>query len=92
MMLFAAILAAATETPLVQGLPPEVAGYAQEASGWVLSGQDLPRDYRVRLLQMEPSQRLQAIIFLRRAGLLSGKAWTLDDILRPAQTTGEKSE
>lgn len=91
-MLFAALLAAATESSLVQGLPPEVASYAEEASGWVLSGRDLPRDYRVRLLQMEPPQRLQAIIFLRRAGLLSGKAWTLEEILRPVQTTRESGE
>lgn len=88
-MLFPAILAVATVSVLTDGLPPDVAVYAEEASGWLLEGRELPPDYRVRLLQMPPAQRLQAIVFLRRAGLLTDKAWPLEDLLRPAQSSRE---
>lgn len=88
-MLIPALLAAATASAVIDGLPPEVAGFAQEASGWLLEGRDLPRDYRLRLLQMSPADRLQALIFLRRAGLLTGQSWPLADILRPSQPDPE---
>lgn len=64
--------------------PPAIADYAEEASGWLLDGESLPPDYRIRLMQMPPAARLQAIVFLRRAGLLTADPWTLDDILKPA--------
>lgn len=91
-MLFAALLAAAVQSPLVEGLPPEVASLAEEASGWLLEGRALPPDYRVRLMRLTPAERLQAIIFLRRAGLLSDAPWPLEDILRPADPSEGKPE
>lgn len=72
--------------------PPAIAEYAEEASGWLLDGDGLPRDYRVRLMRMQPSARLQAIVFLRRAGLLTADAWTLDEILKPATGGREAGE
>ena len=64
--------------------------FTREAEQWVLQGKALPPDYRLRLLQMEPADRIQAIIFLRRAGLLEGSAWTVQDMLRrDAGASGE---
>lgn len=93
MMLVPVILALAVETGLdLTGLPPDVAEFAEEASEWLLEGRDLPRDYRIRLLQMPPDERLQAIVFLRRSGLLTTSAWPLDDLLRPAPQDGETAK
>lgn len=71
---------------------PDVASFAEEASGWLLDGEGLPPDYRLRLLRMEPAARLQIIVFLRRAGLLTDAPWSLDDILMPAPLPEEARE
>lgn len=68
---------------------PRPETFEQEATRWLLEGRDLPPDYRPRLLEMTPSRRLQAIVFLRRSGLLTGKSWRLDDILKPAARATE---
>ncbi|MBU3028616.1 hypothetical protein [Paracoccus marinaquae] len=73
-------------------MSPEMTAFADEASAWVLEGKSLPPDYRVRLLRMEPAVRLQLIVFLRRAGLLTDTAWSLEDILRPAVASQEGIE
>lgn len=73
-------------------LPPEVAAFTDEAAGWLLAGERLPPDYRVRLLRMRPADRLQVIVFLRRAGLLSDAAWSLADILKPAPAVPEAGQ
>lgn len=65
-------------------LLPDAAALAEDATGWLLDGRALPRDYRVRLMRMPPEARLQALVFLRRAGLLTSGAWALSDILDPA--------
>ncbi|TGN67263.1 hypothetical protein E4L95_05600 [Paracoccus liaowanqingii] len=62
---------------------------ARDASDWLLSGQGLPRDYRVLLLQMDSADRLLAIAYLRRVGLLTDRPWTVEDVLRPAQPQTE---
>lgn len=59
--------------------------FAADANGWLLSGQGLPRDYRVTLMQMDSADRISAIAYLRRIGLLNDTPWTLDDLLRPAK-------
>lgn len=61
-----------------------LADYTKMASALVLDGQDLPKDYREHLLALSPADRVQAIAFLRRAGLLSDDHWTLADLLREA--------
>lgn len=72
--------AAAAETPLL----PDAAALAEEATAWLLAGEPLPPDYRARLMRMPPEARLQALIFLRRAGLLTAGAWPLADVLGAA--------
>lgn len=52
-----------------------------EAKVWVLHGKRLPSDYRLRLARMTPEDRIQALIFLRRAGLLNGETWGVQDLL-----------
>lgn len=75
---------AAPETPL--GL------FIAEAQTWLLHARPLPPDTRLRLLRMRPEDRLQAIVFLRRAGLLTGAVWPVEDLLRPAIDTGAGDE
>ena len=64
-------------------LLPDAAALADEATGWLLEGEPLPPDYRTRLMQMPPEARLQALVFLRRAGLLTTDPWALSDVLDP---------
>lgn len=71
---------AAAEAPLL----PDAAALAEDATAWLLEGRPLPPDYRARLMRMEPGARLQALVFLRRAGLLTAAAWPLSDVLGPA--------
>lgn len=65
--------------------PTGLEAFTNDASVMLLEGRGLPADYRHRLRTMSPGDRLQAIIFLRRSGLLSGDIWTLEDILRPQE-------
>lgn len=93
MMLVPAIFALATGmAQAALPMPAGVEAFADEATGWLLEGRRLPPDYRLRLLNMPPADRLQAIVFLRRAGLLSGTAWSLADVLRPAAPEQENAE
>ncbi|MCZ0960241.1 hypothetical protein [Paracoccus benzoatiresistens] len=72
-------------------LLPDAAALADDATGWLLEGESLPPDYRARLMRMPPEARLQALVFLRRAGLLTADSWALSDILAPAPTrAGDK--
>ncbi|MFV0386984.1 hypothetical protein [Paracoccus sp. (in: a-proteobacteria)] len=91
-MLLPAILGLAGMAAQPSNLAPAVSDYAEQASGWLLEGKNLPPDYRVRLRRMPPAERLQVLIFLRRSGLLVGQPWSLDDILRPAESSEEASE
>mgnify|MGYP007017189117 CR=1 FL=1 len=65
-------------------LLPDAAALAEDATAWLLEGEPLPPDYRIRLMRMPPEARLQALVFLRRSGLLTSDAWALPDILDPA--------
>lgn len=66
--------------------------FTQAASGWLLAGEALPRDYRLTLMRMDSADRLRAIAYLRRIGLLTDRPWTLDELLRPAATGTELRE
>jgi len=66
--------------------------FRRTADDWLLSGRGLPRDYRVMLMDMDSAERLQAIAYLRRIGLLTERPWSLDDLLRPAATRTEPRE
>ena len=84
-MIGAMVMAAALagSAPADQALLPDAAALANDATGWLLEGEPLPADYRARLMAMPPEARLQALVFLRRAGLLTTEPWTLSDILDP---------
>ena len=68
---------------------PAFEPFAEAASGWLLSGEGLPRDYRVTLMQMDSADRIRAIALLRRIGLLTDRPWPLDHLLRPAGAAPE---
>ena len=70
----------------------ELDEFRSRADEWLLTGQGLPRDYRVTLMQMDSPTRFQAIAYLRRVGLLTERPWSLDDLLRPAAARTEPSE
>ena len=88
--------AAAWALMAVLGAGPAAAdtldSFTQAASGWLLSGEPLPRDYRVTLMRMDSADRLRAIAYLRRIGLLTDRPWTLDELLRPAAPATEPRE
>ncbi|TRW95510.1 hypothetical protein FNJ84_16150 [Paracoccus sp. M683] len=88
-MLLSAILLA---WPLQQAVAPELYSFQQDAMARLLAGDALAPDYRQQLQGMPPSERVEAIIFLRRAGLLTGKSWRVDDLLRPARNDMESDE
>ena len=79
-------IALSGSAPADPALLPDAAALADEATGWLLDGESLPPDYRARLMRMPPEARLQALVFLRRAGLLTSDPWALSDILDPAPT------
>ena len=78
------VIALSGSAPAGPALLPDAAALADEATGWLLEGEPLPVDYRARLMAMPPEARLQALVFLRRAGLLTSDPWPLSDILGPA--------
>lgn len=84
MLISTLLTSAVTAFADLPDLSPDMMLFAQEASGWVLEGQSLPPDYRQKLHAMAPADRLQAIIFLRRSGLLNDDVWPLEDVLRDA--------
>ncbi|WP_147391882.1 hypothetical protein [Paracoccus onubensis] len=89
MMIVSALLTVALATSDAE--PPVTTGldaFTRDASARLLEGRGLPADYRRQLLTMSPTDRLQAIIFLRRSGLLSGDIWLLEDVLRPSGISG----
>ena len=58
------------------------------ASALLLEGGSLPRDMRLRLLALEPADRIQVIAYLRRIGLMKGAAWPASDLLLPVADPG----
>ena len=62
---------------------PNFDSFTADMSAMILDGRDLAPDYRHLLMEMSPTDRLQAIIFLRRSGLLKGGIWSMEDVLRP---------
>lgn len=53
------------------------------ATGWVLAGESLPADYLQQLAAMPADERLAAVVFLRRSGLLDGAPIPLATMLAP---------
>lgn len=104
-MLAALLAASASATPAVAAAPAPAAspqdgkpaapadgalsGFLDRARAWLLSGEGPPRDLRLRLQALGPGDRLTAIAWLRRAGLVEGPAFAPDFILAPAADRGE---
>ena len=64
--------------------PASLDQWRADMTAHLLDGGRLPSDYRHVLMTMPPAQRFQAIVYLRRAGLLTGAPWALEDLLQPA--------
>ena len=80
-MLAAALLLA---LPLQQALGADLEAFRASAETLLLEGGTLPPDYRGALREMSPADRIEAIIFLRRSGLMTDRPWTIGDLLAPA--------
>lgn len=78
--------------PLQQAIAPDLLEFRAEITAELLEGGALPADYRRQLMAMPPAERIEAIIFLRRAGLLTGRAWQITDLLSPAAKPTETAE
>ena len=92
---FIALLALAAPT-LAGELPvpadaPQAQPFIDSAEAWLLGGQPLPPDYRHQLMAMEPDQRLRAIVWLRRSGMLVDRAWPIGDLMQPATRPQEEA-
>lgn len=79
------VLAAALIASVIQQSPHlDIELFKQRAEEALLAGEGLQPDFGDDLLAMAPADRLEAIIYLRHLGLLTGESWTLDDLLKPA--------
>lgn len=62
--------------------------FLREATAWLLNGDPMPSDVDHRLMQLEPSDRVEALVFLRRSGLWTTQAWPVERMLAPAVKAG----
>lgn len=53
----------------------------EDATAMLLEGREMPRDIRVRLLALQPAERIRVIAYLRRIGMMTGAAWPATDLL-----------
>ncbi|WP_347267343.1 hypothetical protein [Paracoccus sp. (in: a-proteobacteria)] len=77
-LLLASALAAA------QAGPETREALIRDATERLLAGEDLPPDIDARLMRLAPADRIGVLVFLRRAGLLSGPGWPAERLLAPA--------
>lgn len=68
---------------LIAGASPQAEAFVDDAQARMLAGQGLPRDFRRQLAGMEPVDRFAVVIWLRRAGLLTGAALPIEEMLAP---------
>lgn len=67
--------------------------FIAEMTERLLAGQEAPRDLETRLLALEPAERFEAVVFLRRSGLLRGAPLSVDRLLDvPAGGIGAEGE
>lgn len=78
--------------PLQQAVAPDLPGFRAAKEALLLEGESLPTDYRQELMAMSPAERIEAIIFLRRSGLLTDQTWQIGDLLAPPQDRTEPAE
>lgn len=84
-------------TALAAGAPSGNAASArddliQEATELLLSGEALPPDINLRLMELAPADRIEVLIFLRRSGMLTGPGWPIDRLLAPSTKRGTTDE
>lgn len=77
------VLASLALALTLNGATTTADSFNAEAAEWLLAGEGLPVDWRHRLKTMAPADRIQALVFLRRSGLLKGQSWSIEDILAP---------
>ena len=68
---------------LIAGASPQAEAFAADAQARMLEGQGLAPDFRRRLAAMEPVDRFAVVIWLRRAGMLTGAAIPIEEMLAP---------
>lgn len=68
---------------LIAGASPQAEAYAADAQARMLAGQGLPRDFRRQLAALPPVDRFAVVIWLRRAGILTGPMIPIEDMLAP---------
>ena len=66
---------------LIAGASPEAGAFVDDAQARMLAGQGLPQDFRRQLAGMAPVDRFAVVIWLRRAGLLTGPAIPIEEML-----------
>lgn len=90
-MLLALTVSTLASTLAVSTLPvaADADSFAKAATDWLLAGEELPTDYLQQLAAMPPDQRLLAIVFLRRAGLLDGAPIPISTLLAPVAADGD---
>ncbi len=52
----------------------------------LLDGRGLPADVEAQVMRLSPPERFEAVIFLRRSGLLVGAPWSVDRLLAVKQS------
>ena len=55
--------------------------FIAEMTERLLAGREAPKDLETRLLALEPAERFEAVVFLRRSGLLRGAPLSVDRLL-----------
>ena len=66
------------------GVSPTRDGVIEESTDLMLSGEALPTDIDLRLMELSPAERIEVLIFLRRSGMLTTPGWTIDRLLAPS--------
>lgn len=64
--------------------------FKQANSDRLLAGRGIVPDWRDQLVAMPPADRLEALIFLRRSGLLQSPAWPIEAVLAPPAPRKER--
>lgn len=59
----------------------------------LLAGQGVPPDLESQLMVLEPAERFEVVVFLRRSGLLTGAPLSVDRLLdTPAGSSPQEQE
>lgn len=84
------LAAAAEPATLAAPEPPPpllssaAADFVADATQRLIAGEELPRDFPLRLQVLPPEQRLLVIVHLRRAGYLADVVMPVDWVISPA--------